>query len=73
MLEDKKRLVLFSRFIELMNEELMNSALYQDGMQFISVGSGYDFITPRLSLTENQGLDKWVFDRVSTKYTITRS
>ena len=72
MPEHKKELVSFGRFVELLNEELMNSGRYQDGMQFINVGTGYDFIAPTLSIMENQELDKQVFDSVSIKYTITR-
>ena len=72
MPEHKKEFVSFIRFIELLNEDLMKSGRYQDGMQFISVGTGYDFIAPTLSIMENQELDKWVFDRVSIKYTITQ-
>ncbi len=72
MPEHKKELVSFGRFVELLNEELMNSGRYLDGMQFINVGTGYDFISPTLSIMENQELDKRVFDSVSIKYTITR-
>lgn len=72
MIEHKKELVSFGRFLELLNEELINSARYQDGMQFISVGTGYDFIAPMLSIAENHDFDKWVFDRVSIEYTISR-
>jgi hypothetical protein len=70
MLEHEKKLVSVDRFVALLNEELKCSPSYQDSMQFI--GTGYDFIAPMLSLPENQKLDKWVFDRVSVKYTIDR-
>jgi hypothetical protein len=72
MLEHEKKLVSVDRFVALLNEELKRSPSYQDGMQFINIGTGYDFIAPMLSLTENQKLDIWVFDRVSVKYTIDR-
>jgi hypothetical protein len=72
MLEHEKELVSFDRFVELLNEELKRSPRYQDGMQFINIGTGYDFVAPMLSITENQELDKWVFDRVSVNYTIAR-
>lgn len=70
MLENEKKLVSFDCFVELLNEELRHSHRYQDDMQFINIGTGYDFITPTLSIIENQELDKWVFDRVSVNYTI---
>jgi hypothetical protein len=72
MSEQKKELVSFGRFVELLNEELMNSGWYQNEMKFINVGTGYDFIAPTLSIMENKELDKRVFDRASIKYTITR-
>lgn len=70
MLKHEKELVSFDRFVELLNEELKHSPSYQDGMRFINIGTGYDFIAPMLSITESQQLDKWVFDRVSVKYTV---
>jgi hypothetical protein len=72
MLEHEKKLVSVDRFVALLNKELKRSPSYQDGMQFINIGTGYDFIAPMLSLPENQKLDNWVFDRVSVKYTIDR-
>ncbi|MFC6523196.1 hypothetical protein ACFQAT_28955 [Undibacterium arcticum] len=69
MVEHEKALVSFDRFVELLNEELKHSPSYRDGMRFINMGTGYDFIAPMLSITENQ-LDKWVFDRVRGKYSI---
>lgn len=69
MKDEEKEFVPIERFVKLLNDELRNSSAYREGMQFIDIGSGYDFLAPMLSITENQALDKYVFDRVSSKYT----
>lgn len=68
MTDHTKKLVTPAHFVELLNEELTQSDSYQVGMLFIP---GYDFIAPMLSESENIALAKWVFDRVSSKYTFT--
>jgi hypothetical protein len=70
MLEHEKELVSPDRFVELLNEELQNAPFYEDGMRFINVHSGYDFVALTPLIIEKQASDKWVFDRVSDKYTI---
>lgn len=59
-----------ARFVELLNDELRRDPSYRDGMNFVDVGTGYDFVAPMLKITENCALDKDIFDRVSIKYTI---
>ena len=39
MSEHEKKLVSFSRFVELLNEELMSLPTYEEGMLFVDVGS----------------------------------
>ena len=65
-------LISFTRFVALLNEELRSRRDYRGGMEFINVGSGYDFVAPMLDITANHALDKSVFDKVSTTYTIAR-
>lgn len=67
---NEKEIVTSDRFVELLNEELGRTSTYRDGMKFINVGTGYNFLAPMLLITENQNLDKLVFDHVSSKYTI---
>ena len=73
MSEHEKKLVSFSRFVELLNEELMSLPTYEEGMLFVDVGSGYDFRAPMLSITALPALDKHVFDLVSKDYTISQT
>lgn len=72
MVESRKKLVSCDDFVKVLNDELKHSTDYQAGMQFINIGSGYDFIAPMLSTINRQGLDKLIFDRVSASYTIAR-
>ena len=60
------------RFVQLMNEALRQEPHCKNGMHFVNVGSGYDFVAPALGVTANQALDKRVFDTISTKCTIAR-
>jgi hypothetical protein len=72
MQECEKELVSMSRFVALMNEELKRAPWFRDGMQFVDVGTGYDFLSPILPLVENRSRDKEIFDRVSENYSIAR-
>lgn len=55
-----------------MNKELRFAPDYQQTMQFIDAGTGYDFLAPTLGITANHSLDKTIFEKVSVGYTITR-
>jgi len=70
MIASSRELVSPARFIELMNEKLRLAPAYQQAMQFIDLGTGYDLLAPTLDTTANQSLDKTIFDKVSLKYTI---
>ena len=72
MTGERKELVSLDRFIALMNHKLRQDPRYRDGMQFLNVSTGYDFVAPMLTMTERQALDKTIFDCVSLKYTIAR-
>lgn len=72
MTEVNKELVSFVQFVALLNDELRRDPRYQDGMNFTVGENGYNFVTPTLMITENMALDKSIFDRVSTQYTIIR-
>lgn len=72
MPEHEKELVSFDHFVSLLNEELKRSHVYQDGMFFTNIGSGYDITAPMLSDTDKNSLAKCTFDKVSSKYTIAK-
>lgn len=72
MAEREKELVSLDRFVELMNGELRRDPGYRDGMQFVKLEGGYNFVAPMLTIAGNHALDKRIFDRVSMKYAISR-
>lgn len=72
MVESEKELISLDRFVELMNDELRRDPGYKEGMKFVKVSGGYDFVAPMLTTTGNHALDKRIFDRVSMKYAISR-
>jgi hypothetical protein len=74
MSEHDKELVSLNRFVELMNDELRRQSGYRDGMKFVNIGTGYDFVdlNDTLTITEEKALDKSVFDQVRSRYTIAR-
>jgi hypothetical protein len=72
MAASTQELVSFGRFVELMNDELHLTPHYQRNMHFIDVGTGYDFVAPTFGVSANQALDKAIFEKVSTRYTIAR-
>ena len=63
-------MITLDRFLEFMNNELRRDPGYRGGMKFVNVGIGYDFVAPMLPISDERSLDKWVFDCVSTKYTV---
>jgi hypothetical protein len=67
-----QKLVSFERFVALLNDELWSRPQYRQGMEFLNVDFGYDFIAPSLDPTANRALDKSIFDRVSVEYKIAR-
>ena len=72
MAEPDKAQIPIDRFVDLMNGELCQHPSYQDGMQFVTLEGGYDFVAPTLTIMENLAFAKSVFDRMSMKYTISR-
>ena len=72
MAEPDMAQVSLDSFIDLMNGELRQYPGYRDGMQFVTLEGGYDFVAPTLTIMENLALAKSVLDRMSMKYAISR-
>lgn len=72
MSEHEKELVSFDQFVSLLNEELKRSHVYQDGIFFTNIGSGFDITAPMLSDMDKNSLAKCTFDKVSSKFVISR-
>ena len=72
MAEPDKAQIPIDRFVDLMNGELCQYPGYQDGMQFVTLEGGYDFVAPMLTIMENLAFANSVFDRIGMKYTISR-
>ena len=66
----KRERVSPARFTYLLNEELVSSKEFREGMIFMGNCDGYQFIAPGMTAIDRAGLDKLIYDRVVVRYTI---